>query len=73
MLCLSQNKEASSVTTSPILFPESELVTEPEEEQEDPEAEEEEGGVHKSADGPSLAESKLSVEFETRLFFLFTA
>ncbi|XP_037553419.1 programmed cell death protein 2 [Nematolebias whitei] len=56
--------EASSVTTSPLLFPESELVTEPEEEREDPEAEEDEGGVQKSADGPSLAETLAEADLE---------
>ncbi len=60
--------EASIVTTSPFLFPESELVTEPEEEEEEEEeeekeekdakeAEEEGGGV----DCSSLADSKLSI------------
>lgn len=62
-LCL----EASAVTTSPLLFPESELITEPEEEEEkdtkeaEGEHKEEEGGGNslQSVDCPSLAECKV--------------
>lgn len=64
VFCLSFCIEASIGTTSPFLFPESELVTEPEEEGEEEEEkqakeaeEEEEGGVL----CPSLADSKLSM------------
>lgn len=63
-VCLSVCIEASIVTTSPFLFPESELVTEPEEEGEEEEEKdtkeaekEEEGRVH----CPSLADSKPSL------------
>lgn len=56
LFCLSVGIEVSTVTTSLFLFPESELVTEPEEEEEKDtkEAEKEEGRVN----CPSLADSK---------------
>lgn len=59
LFCLSVGIEVPTVTTSPFLFPESELVTEPEEEEEKDtkEAEKEEGQVN----CPSLADSKLYV------------
>lgn len=57
--------EAPTVTTSTFLFPESELVTEPEEEEEKKEEDtkeaEEEEEEERSADCPSLADSKVSV------------
>lgn len=62
-------KEASTATTSPLLFPESELVTEPEEEEEEKdtkEAEEEEGeeSTQRSADVPSLADTLAETDLE---------
>ncbi|XP_030576372.1 programmed cell death protein 2 isoform X2 [Archocentrus centrarchus] len=63
--------QVSAVTTSPLLFPESELVTEPEEEEKDTKAaegeqEEEEGGGSstQSMDCPSLAESLAETDLE---------
>ncbi|XP_017274163.1 programmed cell death protein 2 [Kryptolebias marmoratus] len=56
--------EASTVSTSPLLFPESELVTEPEEEREDAEAEEEEGSVQEKSDGPTLADTLAEADLE---------
>lgn len=63
--------QAFAVTTSPLLFPESELVTEPEEEEKDTkeaegEQEEEEGGGSstQSVDCPSLAESLAETDLE---------
>lgn len=57
-------------TASPFLFPESELVTEPEEQEKGKEAEEEEEDTdiaQRSEDCPSLAESKLKIISDTLL------
>lgn len=59
-LSISLYVEASVVISSPFLFPESELVTEPEENQDTKEAEElEEDSAHRGVDCSSLADSKL--------------
>lgn len=63
LLSLSVCIEVSVVTTSTLLFPESELVTEPEEEgKEDDtkevEGEEEVGSAQRGVDCPSLADSE---------------
>ncbi|XP_041843177.1 programmed cell death protein 2 [Melanotaenia boesemani] len=62
--------DATVVTSSPLLFPESELVTEPEEEEDeegkqgkDTEAEEE-GSIQKSLDCPSLADTLTETDLE---------
>ncbi|XP_061600786.1 programmed cell death protein 2 [Cololabis saira] len=64
--CCSPGTEASIVTTSPLLFPESELITEPEEKQEkDAEGEdEEEGSIQKSVDCCSLSDALAEVDLE---------
>ncbi|XP_040889802.1 programmed cell death protein 2 [Toxotes jaculatrix] len=66
------NQEASIVTTSPFLFPESELVTEPEEEEDEGKEEdtkeaegEEEGlGAQRGVDCPSLADTLTETDLE---------
>lgn len=60
LLSVSLCIEASIVTTSPFLFPESELVTEPEEDEEgnEEDAEEAEDSTQRGVDCPSLADSK---------------
>ncbi|KAM3876963.1 programmed cell death protein 2 [Diretmus argenteus] len=60
--CCSQ--DASVVTASPFLFPESDLVTEPEEKEEETKDKEEEESAHMSADVPSLAEALAEVDLE---------
>ncbi|XP_029987088.1 programmed cell death protein 2 [Sphaeramia orbicularis] len=67
--CCSQG--VSTIAASPLLFPESELVTEPEEEEEEKEDEEEEkdakeeGAIAQSGgNGPSLAETMTETDLE---------